>query len=480
MTFDVRSFGAKGDGATDDTASIRAAIKAASPSGGTVLLPPGTYITSGTLTLASHVTLSGHGRVSIVKATNTAYQVVTVPANTLDWGVRNLAIQGAATDGVRVTHAGIYAYITERGESGDGVVDGVTFLNANDAGVSAAVKIERGNPNCVIQHCRILGLYGIPAGTGYGVLALSDNTAVLGNIFEPPVGQGRNAVYLSGTATTGAAGCRVIGNRFVGFTNVVIASNSGGSGLRQTVIADNLITDHAPRGDTMGAIGLYGACDTVSITGNIIESIGTRGVGITVQGSADITSCAAQQYITITSNVIRNVGGDGIAIIGLDARGAVPAQYPREVSVVANLIASAGAASPKRHAAIKVAQASQIHIVANRVNGGSAITLYGLLVTSTPPAATGCVVVGNTFDAVSAAEGHAISDDGTGTSLFANTQDGLQLLASPVLTPASTPATAGLRLPQGVLPTSPLAGDIVFDGTHFRGYNGSAWKQLDN
>jgi hypothetical protein len=29
-------------------------------------------------------------------------------------------------------------------------------------------------------------------------------------------------------------------------------------------------------------------------------------------------------------------------------------------------------------------------------------------------------------------------------------------------------------------PTSPGAGTIYFDGTHFQGWNGSAWKQLDN
>jgi hypothetical protein len=29
-------------------------------------------------------------------------------------------------------------------------------------------------------------------------------------------------------------------------------------------------------------------------------------------------------------------------------------------------------------------------------------------------------------------------------------------------------------------PSSPAAGDIYFDGTHFKGYNGTAWKQLDN
>ncbi len=41
---DVRYYGARGDGVTDDTAAIRAALAAASTYGGTLLLPAGTYI----------------------------------------------------------------------------------------------------------------------------------------------------------------------------------------------------------------------------------------------------------------------------------------------------------------------------------------------------------------------------------------------------------------------------------------------------
>ncbi|MBZ5595241.1 MAG: hypothetical protein LAP39_23600 [Acidobacteriia bacterium] len=54
---DVRDFGAKGDGATKDTKAIQAAIdKASSSGGGTVVLPPGKYV-SGTIHLRSNLTL---------------------------------------------------------------------------------------------------------------------------------------------------------------------------------------------------------------------------------------------------------------------------------------------------------------------------------------------------------------------------------------------------------------------------------------
>jgi hypothetical protein len=52
----VRHHGARGDGSTRDTAAIQRAIDVAAASGGTVVLPPGDYV-SGTLGLRSRITL---------------------------------------------------------------------------------------------------------------------------------------------------------------------------------------------------------------------------------------------------------------------------------------------------------------------------------------------------------------------------------------------------------------------------------------
>lgn len=57
----VSDYGAKGDGATDDTAAIQAAITAASASRGEVYLPPGIYVISASLAMKSYVTMRGAG-----------------------------------------------------------------------------------------------------------------------------------------------------------------------------------------------------------------------------------------------------------------------------------------------------------------------------------------------------------------------------------------------------------------------------------
>ena len=55
--YNVRAFGAKGDGAAKDTAAIQRAVDTAGAAGGgRVVLDPGTYL-SGTVWLRSHVEL---------------------------------------------------------------------------------------------------------------------------------------------------------------------------------------------------------------------------------------------------------------------------------------------------------------------------------------------------------------------------------------------------------------------------------------
>jgi hypothetical protein len=64
QVFNVKAYGAKGDGSTDDTSAIQAAINAAGVAGGTVYFSPGTYEITSTLTLSVQVKLMGAGGIS--------------------------------------------------------------------------------------------------------------------------------------------------------------------------------------------------------------------------------------------------------------------------------------------------------------------------------------------------------------------------------------------------------------------------------
>jgi polygalacturonase len=61
--FNVKRYGATGNGTTDDTTAIQAAVTAASVAGGVVYLPAGTYLVSSSISVAaSNVYIKGDGR----------------------------------------------------------------------------------------------------------------------------------------------------------------------------------------------------------------------------------------------------------------------------------------------------------------------------------------------------------------------------------------------------------------------------------
>jgi hypothetical protein len=113
-TFNVRDFGAKGDGATLDTAAIQQAIEAcAAAKGGEVLLPPGRYL-SGTVHLRDHVTLWLAAGAILKGTTNLAlYQPPVVPAFMPDakWGKWHRALIVAES-------------VADVAVAGQGVIDG--------------------------------------------------------------------------------------------------------------------------------------------------------------------------------------------------------------------------------------------------------------------------------------------------------------------------------------------------------------------
>ena len=78
MIFDVREYGAAGDGATRDTAAFQRAVDEASRAGGTVLVPMGDYVV-GTVFLKSHVTLEITSRARILGSTEIEDYDDTVP-----------------------------------------------------------------------------------------------------------------------------------------------------------------------------------------------------------------------------------------------------------------------------------------------------------------------------------------------------------------------------------------------------------------
>ena len=112
-TVDVRNFGAKGNGATNDTAAIQAAINSLPTTGGTVVIPSGTYGIDAVkmLQLKSNVTLQMTPTTILQVMPNAAahYEVLHIG------GLSNVKVNSGVLLGDRYTHK------STSGEHGFGV-----------------------------------------------------------------------------------------------------------------------------------------------------------------------------------------------------------------------------------------------------------------------------------------------------------------------------------------------------------------------
>ena len=122
-TLDVRAFGAKGNGETEDTAMLQAAILCC-PEDGRVLIPPGDYLT-GPLFLKSHITVEIAGGATLKLLTDRKRFPVlpgNTPANNPDGEILLGLFEGCATDGFASALNGID--LTDAALIGEGVIDG--------------------------------------------------------------------------------------------------------------------------------------------------------------------------------------------------------------------------------------------------------------------------------------------------------------------------------------------------------------------
>ena len=244
--YNVKHYGATGDGATDDTVTIQATIDAygnetgPTASGGIVFFPPGVYVVTEELLLYSGIHIVGSGtQATEITAENLAAgdYVFKNVNNARYFSLRDFTINGKST----VTGAG---GIKVGNDSGDaGFTAYVSLLNVDVTGfvTAGAVGINLSNPS----HITLLNVdaYTIPNGEALLIVANMTNAGAFhfgGCKFGEWVGTDTGCRIVNSTNVGAAVSEIVFSGCFFGGTTrgVRLSVATGGADPTRSIVFD--------------------------------------------------------------------------------------------------------------------------------------------------------------------------------------------------------------------------------------------------
>ncbi|MGA2192993.1 MAG: glycosyl hydrolase family 28-related protein [Nitrospirota bacterium] len=332
--FDIRSFGAKGDGVSDDTKAIQNAANAIPDAGGKLYIPRGIFIVRN-VSLKSGTTVTGEGADSVLKlppsATSGGILTVSYKNNIT---VRDVAFDGSDTG--RTTSGHSTACFWVQAAAGDVTVENCSFRNNTEC--SSCVRIDspigKTSHDITISHCLFENVdvgvitYGCRdvcvnqctyRGTSEGISFWHDSgfegnysCFATDNIIEDTGGSAKGIVF--GFCDTFEAS----GNRI---------SNTGKGGIafwgpcKNGEITENTISDFGRANDCGGIEdmnwnGIQDVLEDITITDNTIEDyIGWQGKGSVGKGFS-FWGTGAKNGLVIEHNRLAHTGHYGIYFEG--------------------------------------------------------------------------------------------------------------------------------------------------------------------
>lgn len=373
--FDVRAReyagGAKGDGSTDDTRAIQAAIDAASAAGGgTVILAGGTYLTGNPDGGDTRVPVQVKSGVRLVIQAG-----ATVRAQTGEWHSR-----------------GVFEAVNQHDVvvEGAGTIDG---QRAHNTGGELFGVYLRSVQRFVVRGLRIVN---IPANTGKNPGGLGGDAVVLAYASREPMVPCRDGVveglYVENVERSGIS--PICAERVTIRDNTLCNINGNNPGSAMDLEPDVV-------GATIRDITIQGNHVEQCTWGIIVNGNGPRDVtvsGNTLRGTRNAAIHVRAPDVTVVGNTVNDWGSRGIWI------------YNGSVGVTVSGNTLQGSyANPAQHAAIAVTDAYDVSVVGNTIRntfaGGIEVDVKTVGQTRPdvyPRDARGVVIAHNTLFAIGA------------------------------------------------------------------------------
>jgi len=350
----VKDFGAVGDGATDDTAAIQAAVAI----GGRVFVPEGVYRHSN-LNITKDTILYGEGSGSVLKKLDaTSGNMLTCVVASVNLAVRDLTFDGNQAAQTAEQYAYIIRYDAASSALEPNTLEAsrCVFKNQEYCSIRMTGSSQlTADTNFVdVTHCQFLG--GQDGSTGYDprYVSITDAgnaiiTNNLANFGAKPAGTGVPFCLLgSSSLEVDNQGTLIVSNNTLHFCGRE-ASNSLGaiesySSSRQFTVSGNTLYDSQGRAIALKADTAYSvvsnnsiykitgsgaaitmfrsvqasAKDGLIITGNILDLAGStacRGIIVNGNNVSLVPNVGDEhKYVSVTNNVIANSTSNAIDI----------------------------------------------------------------------------------------------------------------------------------------------------------------------
>ena len=327
----VKDFGAVGDGVTDDTSAVQAAVDLAeSGGGGVIFFPAGTYLVSTQLTIVDAAVrfLGAGAEVSILRFSGVNGISISQPTLTLRQPV-HLDALSFLTDG-----NGLYDAITLDGQSTTSLATQFIAENCVFRGVSNSTAWRRGiDLTSGSYFSRVAGCYfrGNTADRTKMAIAIrvdgstdvkirdnfiywADTGIQVSGASEGIIIQGHHMVPVNrGVRFMPDANSNygdISHNHIDAHINGIVMGQSGVNGANHSQINHNLIFKNSSSTDNF--VGIQVESDRVSVVGNEVMKTGTSGTknGIVLGTGADRCRVVANHVNDMDTGILVQSGGN--------------------------------------------------------------------------------------------------------------------------------------------------------------------------